>query len=163
MKINFTAILFNFIKLAIIAAIIMGIIKGIKIFKSFIDSNTQIDKKSDDSLKELEKDKNKNKITNINAIFGLLFPFSLMGAIVSPMMFDAPGSNESFSTWVFFLSIFSFPIVILIAIITSLIFLFILKSYKKSLMFSLLPMVNIITIIFTILVGLICSQLKFGI
>ena len=107
------------------------------------------------NAKELEKDKSESKIIAaiiiINAIFGLLFPFSVIGAIVSPMTFDAPGSTEHFLNWVFFYATSSFPLVILVAVITSFIFLFTLKSYKIALVFSILPMLNIITVVFFIL------------
>lgn len=85
----------------------------------------------------------------IDIMFCLIFPLSVVGAIVSPMTFDAPGSTENFYNWVFFLTAFSIPIVILISVITSLLFLFKLKSYKKALLFSLLPIINF-TIIYLI-------------
>lgn len=87
----------------------------------------------------------------INVIFALLIPPSLVVAMIAPMTFDTPGSDKDFYNWIFFCATFSFPIVILMAIITSLIFLFILKSYKKAIVFSLLPMLNIIIAIVTIL------------
>lgn len=89
---------------------------------------------------------------SINAIFCLIFPLSVVGAMVSPMAFDAPGSTESFYTWVFFVFTFSIPIVILISVITSLLFLFKLKSYKKAFFFSLLPIINFIIIYFIFLI-----------
>lgn len=90
-------------------------------------------------------------IVIINIIFCLVFPFSIIGAIVSPMTFDSPGSTENFYAWVFFISTFSIPIVILISVITSFLFLFKFKSYKIALLFSLLPIINIIAILFCFL------------
>lgn len=84
----------------------------------------------------------------INSIFCLIFPLSVVAAMVSPMTFDAPGSTESFYAWIFFLSTFSIPIVILISIITSLLFLFKFKSHKIAFTFSLLPIINFIAILF---------------
>lgn len=88
---------------------------------------------------------------SINAIFCLIFPFSVVGAMVSPMAFDAPGSMENFYANVFFLSTFSIPIVIIISVITSLLFLFKFKLYKKAFLFSLLPIINFIIIYFLFL------------
>ncbi|OOM11676.1 hypothetical protein [Clostridium saccharobutylicum] len=155
MKSDYVRIFLYFLEPAIIGVvIIMGITIVIRVFKNFINRNRQIDKTTDDSLRKLEK----NKIITaliivINIIFGLLFPFGLMVAMISPMTFDAPGSNKNFYNWIFFYATFSFPIVILVAIITSLIFLFILKSYKMAIIFSLLPMLNIIIVIFTVLLN----------
>ncbi|GAA0116242.1 hypothetical protein [Clostridium senegalense] len=82
----------------------------------------------------------------INIILCLLLPFSILIAMVSPMMFDAPGSNESFYTWILFISNFSAPVIILISIIIS-IYLLKLKLYKRAFIFSLLPLINLITIL----------------
>ena len=84
----------------------------------------------------------------INVIFCLAFPFSLIVAMVSPMTFDSPSSTKSFYAWVYFLSALSMPVVILISIITSLIFLIRYKFYKTAFVFSLLPIVNFVFILF---------------
>lgn len=154
MKAIFTAMRFYFAKPTIILVlIIVGIIISIKVFKNFINRN----KKIDDDTKKLKSSKNKSKIMGatliINAIFGLLFTFSLMLAYASPMMFDSPGSGAMEFSEVFFLSIFSFPISILISIITSSISLFLLNLYKVALIFSLLPMLNVIMVIFILFIS----------
>ncbi|MDR7857223.1 hypothetical protein [Tissierella sp.] len=95
----------------------------------------------------------KNITIIINTIFCLIFPLSVVGAIVSPMVFDAPGSTEDFYTNIFFYSTFSMPIVILISVVTSLLFLFRLKSYKKAFLFSLLPVINFTVIYFLYFLG----------
>lgn len=94
----------------------------------------------------------KNKIIKIitiiiDAIFCLLFPFSIVAAMVSPMVFDAPGSMEDFYNHVFFYANFTLPIVILISVITSFILLK-LKSYKKAFIFSLLPLINFAAVLY---------------
>lgn len=48
----------NWLNLAIIVAMIIGIIKSIKEVKKFLNRNKQIDKKLDTILDELEKRKN---------------------------------------------------------------------------------------------------------
>lgn len=154
MEAIFTAMRFYFAKpTMILVAIIVGIIVSIKVFENFINRN----KKMDDSIKKLKKGKNESKIIGttliINAIFGILFTFSLMVAYASPMMFDAPVSGEMDYAEVFFLSMLSFPISILISIITSSIALFLLKLYKVALIFSLLPMLNVIMAIFILVIS----------
>ena len=58
MEINYIVTLMNVINIAILVAIIIGIIKGIREFKSFINRSKQMDKKLDTILEELEKRKN---------------------------------------------------------------------------------------------------------
>lgn len=82
----------------------------------------------------------------INIILCLLLPFSILLSIVSPLVFDAPGSNESFYTWILFISNFSAPVVILISILIS-IYLLKLRLYKRAFIFSLLPLINLIAIL----------------
>lgn len=130
----------------------MGITILIRRFNHFKYGNGEKDEKADNDLQKLGKNKIITALTIvINVIFALLIPPSLVIAMIAPMTFDAPGSDKDFYNWIFLCATFSFPIVILMAIITSLIFLFILKSYKKAIVFSLLPMLNIIIAIVTIL------------
>ncbi|WP_156940027.1 hypothetical protein [Clostridium lundense] len=88
----------------------------------------------------------------INIIFCLILPFSVIGAMVSPMAFDSPGSDKSLYTWIFFLSAFSIPVVILASVINSV---SLLKSrlYRKALIFSLLPLINFIAILLVFSMG----------
>ena len=58
MEINYIVTLMNVINIAILVAIIIGIIKGIREFKNFINRSKQMDKKLDTILEELEKRKN---------------------------------------------------------------------------------------------------------
>ena len=57
-EINYKMIVFNWLNIAIWIAIIVGIIKGIKEIKKFINRTKEMDKKLDIILKELEKIKN---------------------------------------------------------------------------------------------------------
>lgn len=58
MEINYMTLVMNWLNIAIIVAILIGIIKCIKEVKKFINRNKQIDKKLDTILYELEKIKN---------------------------------------------------------------------------------------------------------
>ena len=58
MEIKYMTLIMNWINFAIIVAMIIGIIKGIKEVKKFLNRNKQIDKKLDDILNQLEKGKN---------------------------------------------------------------------------------------------------------
>ena len=58
MEINYMTLIMNWLNFAIIVEIIIGIIKGIKEVKKFLNRNKQIDKKLDDILNQLEKGKN---------------------------------------------------------------------------------------------------------
>lgn len=144
---------FEFFKFAIVGVmIIMGVTIAIRRFKYFKDENIQQDKKTDNDLEKNGKSKSIKALTIvIDVIFALLIPPGLVVAMIAPMTFDEPGSDKDFFNWLFFCATFSFPIVILMGIITSLIFLFILKSHKKAIVFSLLPTLNIIIVIVTIL------------
>ena len=58
MEMNYMTLVMTWLNLAIIVAMIIGIIKGIKEVKKFLNRNKQIDKKLDTILYELEKIKN---------------------------------------------------------------------------------------------------------
>lgn len=57
MQINYMIILMNLINFGLVILIIIGIYKGVKGFKSFINRNKQMDEKMDVILNELEKTK----------------------------------------------------------------------------------------------------------
>ena len=80
----------------------------------------------------------------INIILCIIFPISAYMALFSPMMFDAPGSTEDIFVWFLFISLSTFPLVILISIVTSFKMLKSEEGNKKALGFSLLPCINII-------------------
>lgn len=58
MEINYMTIVMNYINVAIIVAMIIGIIKCIKEVRKFLNRNKQINQKLDDILNQLEKGKN---------------------------------------------------------------------------------------------------------
>ncbi|NRY01399.1 hypothetical protein [Clostridium beijerinckii] len=91
--INFMSVLIKFICIAVVVAIVIAMIKGVKELRKSKSRNKQMDKKLGHILNEVDKEKNGNII--INMIFCLIFPLSLIGAMVSPMAFDSPGSTES--------------------------------------------------------------------
>lgn len=92
-----------------------------------------------------------NKIVNIitivsSSIFYIILPFSVLFALVSPMMFDAPGSDENPFLWAAFFSAITSPLIILISVITSIL---LFKRFSKAaFLVSLLPFINIVTIMF---------------
>ena len=53
-----------------------------------------------------------------SAIWGVLLLPGLVGALLSPMMFDAPGSMENPAAWINALSIVSFPCLCIVSIAT---------------------------------------------
>jgi len=55
MEINYMTMVFNWINIAIFIAIIVGIFKGIKEIKKFINRTKQMDNKLDAILNKLEK------------------------------------------------------------------------------------------------------------
>ena len=59
MEINYMTLLMNWINFGLIILIIIGIYKGIKVFKSFISRNKQMDEKLNVILEEIEKNKNR--------------------------------------------------------------------------------------------------------
>lgn len=144
--INFMSILIKFICIAVVVAIVIAMIKGVKELRKSISRNKQMDKELGHILNEVDKEKNGNIIIKIitiiiNMIFCLIFPLSLIGAMVSPMAFDSPGSTESIYTWIFFLSTFSLPAVILISVMISFFLLFKSKLYNKAIIVSLVPII----------------------
>ncbi|NOW05215.1 hypothetical protein [Clostridium beijerinckii] len=144
--INFMSILIKFICIVVVVAIVIGMIKGVKELRKSISRNKQMDKELGHILNEVDKEKNSNIIIKIitiiiNMIFCLIFPLSLLGAMVSPMAFDSPGSTESIHTWIFFLSTFSLPAVILISVMISFFLLFKSKLYSKAIIVSLAPII----------------------
>ncbi len=86
----------------------------------------------------------------INIILCIIFPISAYIALFSPMMFDAPGSTEDIFVWFLFILVSTFPLVILISVVTSFKMLKLEEGNRKALVFSLLPNINIILFFLTI-------------
>ena len=99
------------------------------------------------STKEI-KTRNNTRIYLIvaSAIFGILILPSLPMIMMSPMMFDSPGSENSLPTIIFVLSLVAYPFVTVFGIAVSWI-LFSKKKHLFSILFATLP-------VFTIIVGL---------
>ena len=88
----------------------------------------------------------KTTVIVINVIFLIILIPSLFGAMMSPMMFDAPGSEKSNKTWVLFCCMIALPLLIIIAQIISWI------AYRKenhnlALKINALPAFDILIII----------------
>ena len=84
-------------------------------------------------------------IINIILLF-ILIP-SIFGAIMSPMMFDAPGSEKSKKTWTLFYCMIALPISIIIAQIISWIA-YSNQNYDLALKINALPALDVLIIIF---------------
>ena len=85
-------------------------------------------------------------IVSLNILFTIGLVPAAAGAMMSPMIFDAPGSTEHTGTWVFFIAIVSLPVVIIIGQVLSWI-LFARQHYKAALICSLLPLLNLIFLV----------------
>ena len=70
-----------------------------------------------------------------------------MGAVMSPMMFDAPGSEKSKKTWTLVCALAALPLLIIIAQIISWIA-FSNQNYDLALKINALPAVDILLIVF---------------
>lgn len=68
-----------------------------------------------------------------------------MAAMMSPMMFDSPGSTDSTKTWMFFGLIVALPILIIITQIISWIA-FYKQNYTLALKINVLPALDILLI-----------------
>lgn len=78
-----------------------------------------------------------------NVIFGLLAIGSIYPILLSPMMFDAPGSETNPGIALLLISLLSFPVVVILSIVMSWRF-FMKKSFKKALNYSLIPFISLI-------------------
>ncbi|HPJ37939.1 MAG TPA: hypothetical protein PLT75_05820 [Spirochaetota bacterium] len=88
----------------------------------------------------------RTRVVLINIVFLFLLIIMLPGIIMSPMMFDAPGSENSIPTNLMFYSLILYIPVFLTGSIGSLI-LYMLKKHRASVIWSLLPLVNILCFI----------------
>ncbi|PWK29240.1 hypothetical protein LV89_00080 [Arcicella aurantiaca] len=87
----------------------------------------------------------KTAVIIINIIFLLILIPSAMSAIMSPMMFDAPGSDKSTKTWILFSCMVVLPILIIIAQIISWIAFF-KQNYKLAMLINGIPTIDILLI-----------------
>lgn len=87
----------------------------------------------------------KTAVIIINIVFLLILIPSVMGAIMSPMMFDATDSTKSQKTWILFSCMVALPLLIIIAQIVSWIAFF-KQNYKLALSINSLPTADILLI-----------------
>lgn len=89
----------------------------------------------------------KSTVITINVIFLIILIPSIFGAMMSPMMFDAPGSEKSQKTWTLFSCMIALPILIIISQIISWIA-FNNQNYDLAFKINALPVLDILIIIF---------------
>lgn len=89
----------------------------------------------------------KSTVLTINVIFLIILIPSILGALMSPMMFDAPGSEKSKKTWTLVCSLASLPLLIIIAQIISWIA-YSNQNYDLALKINALPTLDILLIIY---------------
>lgn len=78
----------------------------------------------------------------INILFGLVLIPACVMVMFSPMLFDAPGSQDSWLTWFLLFGFLSFPVLIVISIIATWVF-YAAHHYKIAFWVSLLPLVSV--------------------
>jgi hypothetical protein len=83
----------------------------------------------------------------LNILFIIIGAFSIMLALTSFMIFDAPGSENNPYLWVAFWSALTMPLVCFGSVIVSTILLFKFKKIKKAFWVVLLPLIPIGTLI----------------
>ncbi|MBA4852959.1 hypothetical protein [Emticicia sp. BO119] len=88
-------------------------------------------------------------IVNILCILALI-PTAVM-AMMSPMMFDAPGSDKNRMLWILAAAVFFLPVVILITQIFAWIK-FSSGNYSLSLKIALIPLIDVAFIVFLFIV-----------
>lgn len=89
----------------------------------------------------------KSTVIIINIIFLIILIPSIFGAIMSPMMFDAPGSEKSKKTWALFWCMIALPISIIITQIISWIA-YSNHNFGLALKINALPALDVLIIIF---------------
>lgn len=93
----------------------------------------------------------KTTIIIVNIILLVILIPSIFGAMMSPMMFDAPGSEKSTKTWILFSCMAALPILIIIAQIISWIA-FNNQNYNLAFKINALPALDILIIGFMLLI-----------
>lgn len=89
----------------------------------------------------------KSSVLIVNIILLILLIPSIFGALISPMMFDAPGSEKSQKTWTLFYCMIALPISIIIAQVVSWIA-YSNHNYDLALKINALPAFDVFIIIF---------------
>lgn len=89
----------------------------------------------------------KTAVLTVNVILLIILIPSIFGAIMSPMMFDAPGSEKSKKTWTLVCCLAALPVLIIIAQIISWIA-YSNHNYDLAFKINALPAFDILLIIF---------------
>ncbi len=89
----------------------------------------------------------KTSALTVNVILLIILIPSIFGAVMSPMMFDAPGSEKSKKTWTLVCCLAALPILIIIAQIISWIA-YSNQNYDLALKINALPAFDMLLIIF---------------
>jgi hypothetical protein len=89
----------------------------------------------------------KSIVLTINIILLIILIPSIFAAVMSPMMFDAQGSEKSKKTWTLVCSLAALPLLIIIAQVISWIA-FSNQNYDLALKINALPAVDILLIVF---------------
>ena len=91
--------------------------------------------------------KMKTTVLTVNVFLLIILIPSIFGAVMSPMMFDAPGSEKSQKTWTLFSCMIALPVLIIIAQIISWIA-YSNQNYDLAFKINALPVFDILLIIF---------------
>lgn len=89
----------------------------------------------------------KTTVVTTNVIFLIILVPSIFGAMMSPMMFDAPGSEKSTKTWTLVCCLAALPVLIIIAQIVSWIA-YSNQNFGLALKVNVLPVFDLLLIIF---------------
>lgn len=89
----------------------------------------------------------KTTVVTTNVIFLIILIPSIFGAMMSPMMFDAPGSEKSTKTWTLVCCLAALPVLIIIAQIVSWIA-YSNQNFGLALKVNVLPVFDLLLIIF---------------
>jgi len=89
----------------------------------------------------------KTTVVTTNVIFLIILIPSIFGAMMSPMMFDAPDSEKSTKTWTLVCCLAALPVLIIIAQIVSWIA-YSNQNFGLALKVNVLPVFDLLLIIF---------------
>jgi len=94
----------------------------------------------------------------INCFFFFVGLIGIMMALMSAMLFDAPGSEKNPLVWILFATTVALPVSCLISCVTSLYVYFREKNYRKAFLLSLIPTTVIVCMVIDIaMMQLFCS------
>ena len=100
----------------------------------------------------------KNLLLFLNMLFGIIGFLAIPMALMSVMMFDAPGSENNNYVWMAFWSMVALPFTCLISVACSSYIARHSQNYKKALLIALLPCIVIAVIILSfVLIQIYCG------